>query len=60
MTVIDTGETTMTGGRIKRAASHIGEETFCLTDGELYVPDRPGSAIRRYSSTRGRVAGSGA
>ena len=34
VTVIDTGEATMTGGRIKRAASYIGDETFCLTYGD--------------------------
>ena len=31
VTLVDTGETTMTGGRLKRVRSHIGNETFCLT-----------------------------
>src|SRR5262249_23095131 len=34
VTVIDTGENTMTGGRIKRARQYIGDETFCLTYGD--------------------------
>lgn len=34
VTVIDTGETTMTGGRIKRIASFIPEDTFCVTYGD--------------------------
>jgi glucose-1-phosphate cytidylyltransferase len=34
VTLIDTGETTMTGGRIKRVREHIGAETFCMTYGD--------------------------
>ena len=34
MTLIDTGEETMTGGRIKRVLPYIGDETFCLTYGD--------------------------
>jgi len=34
ITLIDTGPETMTGGRLKRVAPHIGEETFCLTYGD--------------------------
>ena len=34
VTVIDTGQDTMTGGRIKRVAEHIQDETFCLTYGD--------------------------
>jgi glucose-1-phosphate cytidylyltransferase len=34
ITLIDTGETTMTGGRLKRVREHIGSETFCLTYGD--------------------------
>lgn len=33
VTLIDTGENTMTGGRILRAADHL-DETFCLTYGD--------------------------
>ena len=35
VTLVDTGETTMTGGRLKRVAEHIKEEdAFCLTYGD--------------------------
>lgn len=34
ITLVDTGVDTMTGGRLKRVASHIGNETFCLTYGD--------------------------
>ena len=34
VTVVDTGEETMTGGRLKRVASYIGNETFCMTYGD--------------------------
>ncbi len=34
VTLIDTGEETMTGGRLKRVKDYIGNETFCLTYGD--------------------------
>jgi glucose-1-phosphate cytidylyltransferase len=34
VTLIDTGENTMTGGRIRRVKEFIGGETFCLTYGD--------------------------
>jgi len=34
VTLIDTGEKTMTGGRIKRIRNYIEDETFCLTYGD--------------------------
>lgn len=34
VTLVETGENTMTGGRIKRIREHIGDETFCLTYGD--------------------------
>ena len=34
VTVVDTGERTMTGGRIKRVAEYIKNDTFCLTYGD--------------------------
>jgi glucose-1-phosphate cytidylyltransferase len=34
VTLIDTGENSMTGGRIKRVRKYIGDETFCLTYGD--------------------------
>jgi glucose-1-phosphate cytidylyltransferase len=34
VTLVDTGETTMTGGRIKRVREYIGNEPFCMTYGD--------------------------
>lgn len=34
VTLVDTGEDTMTGGRLKRVRQYIGEETFCFTYGD--------------------------
>lgn len=34
ITLVDTGNDSMTGGRIKRIQKHIGEETFMLTYGD--------------------------
>ncbi|NTU78081.1 MAG: glucose-1-phosphate cytidylyltransferase [Chloroflexales bacterium] len=34
VTLVDTGEKTMTGGRIKRVADYLGDETFCMTYGD--------------------------
>lgn len=34
ITLVDTGAETMTGGRLKRVADHLGDETFCLTYGD--------------------------
>ena len=34
MTLIDTGQETMTGGRVKRAKEYIGNDTFFLTYGD--------------------------
>lgn len=34
VTLVDTGEETMTGGRLKRVSSYIGTEDFCFTYGD--------------------------
>lgn len=34
ITLVDTGDATMTGGRVKRVAEHIGNEPFFLTYGD--------------------------
>jgi glucose-1-phosphate cytidylyltransferase len=34
VTILDTGEDTMTGGRLKRVREHVGDATFCLTYGD--------------------------
>lgn len=34
ITLVDTGEDTMTGGRLKRVADYLDDETFCFTYGD--------------------------
>ncbi|MBI4130385.1 glucose-1-phosphate cytidylyltransferase [Candidatus Roizmanbacteria bacterium] len=34
VTLVETGENTMTGGRLKRVREYVGNETFCLTYGD--------------------------
>ncbi|MCI6171151.1 MAG: glucose-1-phosphate cytidylyltransferase [Selenomonas bovis] len=34
VTVVDTGEGTLTGSRIKRVQRYVGDETFCMTYGD--------------------------
>jgi len=34
VTLVDTGETTATGGRLKRVRSYLGDEDFCFTYGD--------------------------
>lgn len=34
VTLVDTGDSTMTGGRLKRIRDYIGDDTFCMTYGD--------------------------
>ena len=34
VTLVDTGDATLTGGRLKRVASYVGGEAFCMTYGD--------------------------
>lgn len=34
VTIIDTGEKTLTGGRLRRVRDYVGDETFCFTYGD--------------------------
>jgi len=34
VTLVDTGETTLTGGRLKRVREYLDDETFCFTYGD--------------------------
>jgi glucose-1-phosphate cytidylyltransferase len=34
VTLVDTGDKSLTGGRLRRAREHIGRETFCMTYGD--------------------------
>ncbi len=45
VTVVDTGENTMTGGRLKRVRKYLGEEEFCLTYGDGVSDVDIGAAI---------------
>jgi glucose-1-phosphate cytidylyltransferase len=53
--LLDTGEQTMTGGRLKRAAPHIDNETFCFTYGDG-VSDIDISKLIAYHKSSGRQA----
>jgi glucose-1-phosphate cytidylyltransferase len=55
VTVVDTGERTMTGGRLKRVRAYIGNEDFCMTYGDG-VGDIDISALIRHHKTHGRYA----
>ncbi|WP_218510921.1 glucose-1-phosphate cytidylyltransferase [Variovorax sp. dw_308] len=55
ITLVDTGAETMTGGRLKRAAKHLDDETFCLTYGDGLSDVDIGSEIE-YHRRRGRLA----
>lgn len=34
VTLVETGDTTMTGGRLRRVRDHLGSDTFCMTYGD--------------------------
>lgn len=55
VSLIDTGVNTMTGGRLKRVASHVGNETFCMTYGDG-VSDVDLDALLRFHSNHGKLA----
>lgn len=55
VTLVDTGEKSMTGGRLKRVASYLGDETFCFTYGDG-VSDIDISALIAYHRDHGRKA----
>ncbi len=55
VTLIDTGMDTMTGGRIKRVAPYIGNETFMLTYGDG-LSDVNISQLVEYHKNHGKLA----
>lgn len=55
VTLVDTGEKTMTGGRLKRVAPYIGNDTFCFTYGDG-VSDIDMSGLITYHKSSGRQA----
>jgi glucose-1-phosphate cytidylyltransferase len=54
VTLVDTGENTMTGGRLRRVREHVGDETFCFTYGDT-VSDVDVTALIEFHR-RHRVA----
>ena len=56
VTLVDTGETTMTGGRLKRVASYVKEEeAFCFTYGDG-VSDIDIGALIKFHRKHGKKA----
>jgi glucose-1-phosphate cytidylyltransferase len=55
VTVVDTGDGTMTGGRLKRVAHFVGDETFCFTYGDG-VSDVNIQELVRFHTRQGALA----
>lgn len=55
VTLVDTGEGTMTGGRLKRVAPYIKDDTFCFTYGDG-VSDIDIEALVAHHRAAGRLA----
>ncbi len=55
VTLVDTGYSTMTGGRVKRVRHYLGEEPFMLTYGDgVSTVDIP--ALLRFHESHGKIA----
>jgi glucose-1-phosphate cytidylyltransferase len=55
VTVVDTGEATMTGGRLKRVANYLSGDTFCFTYGDGVGDVNIGELIA-FHKKRGQLA----
>lgn len=55
VTLVDTGETSLTGGRLKRVRDYIGDDTFCFTYGDA-VSDIDIRALVAHHRASGRLA----
>jgi glucose-1-phosphate cytidylyltransferase len=55
VTLVDTGEATQTGGRLKRVARYLGAETFCFTYGDGVAAVDIGALIA-FHRQQGRLA----
>jgi glucose-1-phosphate cytidylyltransferase len=55
VTIVDTGESTMTGGRLKKVQDYVGNESFCFTYGDG-VGDVDVSALVSFHKNQGRTA----
>ncbi|MBQ0823541.1 glucose-1-phosphate cytidylyltransferase [Microvirga sp. HBU67558] len=52
VTLVDTGQDTMTGGRLKRIAPYVGDETFCMTYGDGVGDIDVGKLIQHHVDRR--------
>jgi glucose-1-phosphate cytidylyltransferase len=52
VTLVDTGQSTMTGGRLKRVKDYIGNEDFCFTYGDGVSDVNIKSLIRFHKSNK--------
>jgi glucose-1-phosphate cytidylyltransferase len=59
VTLVDTGENTMTGGRLKRVRDYLGDEDFCFTygDGVSNVNITASIAFHRQQKTLATLTG---
>ncbi|MGE0333394.1 MAG: glucose-1-phosphate cytidylyltransferase [Ramlibacter sp.] len=55
VTLVDTGESTMTGGRLRRVARYLGDDDFCFTYGDG-VADVDITALVRFHRAHGKLA----
>jgi glucose-1-phosphate cytidylyltransferase len=55
VTIVDTGDGTMTGGRVKRVREYVGDETFCLTYGDC-VSDLDITRLVEFHRSEGALA----
>ncbi|MEO0054350.1 MAG: hypothetical protein RLZZ50_297 [Verrucomicrobiota bacterium] len=55
VTIVDTGESTQTGGRLRRVAPYLDNETFCLTYGDG-VGNVDITALLAFHRAEGRAA----
>ena len=55
ITLVDTGEGTMTGGRLRRIRHHLGEQDFCMTYGDG-LSDVDLAALIEFHREHGRLA----
>ena len=55
ITLVDTGETTMTGGRLRRVRNFLGDEPFCFTYGDG-LADVDVAALVSHHRQHGRLA----
>lgn len=55
ITLVDTGDATMTGGRLKRVREYVADDTFCFTYGDG-VADVDINALLTHHNSHGRLA----